>query len=276
MSRLFKKSFKITTWAAPAPGSFVGANANYFETIGNGLEIVPPLNVEFEIKKTLGKTPNTAKITIYNLAPTTRAELERKPRRMQFAAGYDGIAELLFDGDVRTVYTDSDGPDQKTVVELGDGARAHAHAFITKSYKNKVRVEQVIKDCAASMGLDLPPEVEQSVDLRQALSAGINLHGPTRDVLTRILAPYGYSWSTQNGQLVILRDDQVREGEAILLNQDTGLLDSPKRKDPAKPGKKPPEVTCASLLFPADHPGPRGAARVARHRGRLQVPRGDA
>jgi len=255
MARLFNKTYELTTWATPAPGSFIGANANYFERIGNGLKIVPPTNVKFEVKKNLGREPNTCKLEIYNLAETTRAELERKPRTVHFAVGYDGAPQLLFTGDVRTCYSAVDGSDFITVVELGDGARAHAQGHISKKYKSGVRVDQVVRDCARSLGLDLPPEAEQSIDLKRALEDGISLHGPTRDALTRILNRYGYSWSIQNGQIQILADDQVRAGEAVLLDKATGLLDSPKRKDPAKPGKKPPEVTANALLRPDILPG---------------------
>jgi hypothetical protein len=128
------------------------------------------------------------------------------------------------------------------------------------SYRPPIRVQQVLEDCARSLGLDLPPELERSAELKQALSDGISLHGPTRDVLTRLLAPYGFGWSVQNGHLQILRDEQTRSGQAFLINDDEGgLLGSPKKTIPEKPGS-PSEISFDVQLYPELVPG--GLAKI--------------
>ncbi len=107
---------------------------------------------------------------------------------------------------------------------------------MSRSYRPPISVQNVLADAAATMGLKLPPEAEQSVELQQALATGISLHGPTRDVLTKLLAPYGYGWSVQNGRLQVLKSDQHLANEAVLIDQSTGMIETPSLSLPHRAG----------------------------------------
>lgn len=252
MGQLFDWVYKITV--VQRPSGFVGSHPQFFERIGDAIEITE-MRMKFTVKKSLGKEPNSCKIVITNLSEHTRNELEKKPLGVTLAAGYrDSGARLLFTGDLARSVSTYKGTDWETTLQVHDGGRAYAHARSLLSYKRGVRVEKVISDVAATMGLKLPPEAEQSPELKQALATGISLHGPSRDVLTQVLAPYGYNWSVQNERLQILKDGQLRAGEALLVNQDTGLIGSPQRSVPDKPGGKS-ELTVESLLYPEVLPG---------------------
>jgi hypothetical protein len=251
VARLFRKTWKVVIAAQPT--GFVGQNPQFFETLGNAVEIVD-MRVAFSVTKNLGKEPNKCSLQLYNLNDHTRGMLERTPVRIWLHGGYDGAARLLFTGDLRFSHTRIDGSDVVTSVEVRDGMRAFAHARMTRSYKPPIRVSQVLGDAAASMGLTLPPEIERSPELKQALATGISMHGPTRDILTRLLAPYGYSWSIQDGTLVVLADGKLRPGEAILVNEATGLVGSPERSVPDKPGARA-SVSFETLLYPEIAPG---------------------
>lgn len=260
--RLFGRTAKVTI--VRQPSGFIGSNPQFFESTGNAIEVVtdelstsaPGGNrIQFEVSKNLGKEPNKCSIKIYNLSPDTRSELEKNPIRITLAAGYDGVTRLLFTGDLRYAISERVGPNIITTLDVRDGMRAYAHARMNHSYKPPIRALQVLQDCARSLGLELPPEVERSADLRAALSDGISLHGPTRDILTRLIAPYGFGWSVQNGHLQILRDEEVRSGQAFLVNDDEGgLLNSPKKTVPDKPGS-PPEISFDVQLYPELVPG---------------------
>lgn len=250
MSRLFKHTCRVTV--ARQPTGFIAENPQFFESLGNAVEIAD-LRVEFSVKRTLSKEPNPCEITVYNLSEHTRADIERKPATVTLHAGYDGVARLLFTGDLRDAWSERDGTEWRTYLRVGDGARAYAHARISRSYKPPIQVIKVLEDAAKSMGLDLPPEIERSVELRQALSTGLSVHGPTRDVLTRLLARYGYGWSVQNGALQIVRDGDAR-GQAFLINADTGLKGNPHRETSDKALQRLEvgfEVALYPELFPA-------------------------
>lgn len=261
MARLFKKTWKVVIVGQPQPSAgFVAQNPQFFETSGNAVEIKPDpatgegTRVSFTVTKTVGKEPNKGTVKLYNLSSSTRGLLDQTPVKIYLHVGYDGAPRLLFSGDLRYSNTRQEGTELVTTLEIRDGARAYANARMTeRSYRPPIRVHQVLTDAAATMNLSLPPEAEQSVELKQALATGISAHGPTREVLTRLLAPYGMSWSIQEGTLVILKDGQLRPGEAVLVNESTGLIGSPERAVPDKPGARVP-VSFDVLVYPEISP----------------------
>ncbi len=191
--------------------------------------------MQFRIEKHLGREPNTCTITITNLAQDSRISFCRKPLHVRIDAGYiDTGARQLFSGDLQFGHSTLKDQDWETKLQVGDGARAYANARTNRSFTAPVSFREVLAYAAGTMNLQLPPEIEQSPELAGALANGVSLHGPTRDILTRLLAPYGYHWSVQNSKLQIIRDDQILANEAILVNASNGLIGSPERAPPEK------------------------------------------
>lgn len=232
------------------PTGFVGNNPQFFERIGNALEI-DKLRIRFEVSKGLGKEPNKTTIKISNLAEHTRTELERgKPLGVTLYAGYQNVYQLIAAGDLSRAFSIREGrTDIVTTLRVSDGLRAYQKGRMQRSYKPPIVALRVLEDAAKSLGLTLPPELEQSSELKQAIEGGISMHGQTRDVLTRLLAPYGYGWSIQDGRLLILKDDDLRPGEEFLVDAESGLVGIPERTYPEKAGGKS-EVKFQTLLDP--------------------------
>ncbi len=251
--KLLNRVAKVTLIRQPE--GFIASNPQFFERIGNAVEITES-RIQADIQKGSGKEPNTCNLTITNLSEQTRADVEVGNMTVIVQAGHNGVYRHIFTGDRRFAFSTLKKTEWETKIQVGDGARAYAHARMNRSYKPPIQVRKVLQDAARSMNLDLPPEIEQSLELRQALVNGISLHGPTRDILTSLLAPYGYNWSVQNGQLQILRDDQFRTDEALLVSAETGLIGSPAREPPDKTGKKK-DVTFDHIAYPEIVPGIR-------------------
>ncbi len=251
--RLFGRTVSITLAQQPIRDGFIGKNSGFFESVGNAIEITD-LRVQFEIKKNLGKEPNSCTVTVSNLSGDTRKALQRKPVYAIVRAGYDGVTRLLFSGNVSYNPSKHEKTEWETKFSIADGGRAFAHARMNRSYKPPISVQQVLSDAAASMGLKLPSEVEQSQELKSALATGLCCHGPTRDILTRQLAPYGFGWSVQNGRLQIISDDQIIQGRAIVLDTTKGqevggVINTPELSLPHRPGEAS-ELTVETLLYP--------------------------
>jgi hypothetical protein len=262
---LWNRTCVVTAIRRPGGTTFVDRNPQFFETVGNAIVFDGSggkEKISFDIKKNLGKHPNTCEIKLVNMSDDTRKFLTNKPLRVDIEAGYGGVARLLWTGDLSWGNSKRDNTEWVTTLQLGDGLRAFALARTNKSYRPPVRVDKVLADAAASLGLTLPTTLAQSPQLKQALASGISLHGPTRDVLTEILAPYGFSWSVQNGQLQILRDDDTRPGTVHVVNQQSGLVGSPELTPPhnaSTSGKgaahRGSEVKFKVLLWPELVPG---------------------
>lgn len=257
--RLFDRAWRVTA-RRPLPLRGAGPlDASFFETQDEVLEITQA-RVRFSIEKTLGKTPNTCELEIFNLAEETRTALVRKPLRVFLEAGYDDAPTLLFSGDLRWGESLRDGVDWQTKLLLGDGARAYAQARINRAYAKGTPLLTVLRDAASAIGLALPNEATSSDDLRSQLAAGESLSGLASDELTRLLAPYGYEWSIQDGRLQVLRNDQVRASTArVISEEDSGMLATPELGAPDLTSKKPkaPTITIRHLLYPEIVPGDR-------------------
>jgi hypothetical protein len=250
--RWFDRSVEVVIFsrrATPAPGE-------YFEQAGDAIRLGPDtLRVQFEVKKNLAKEPNTASIHITNLSARARQAVENGPTGVQLFAGYASEPRLLFAGDVSRAWTERENTtDLVTQLHVADGLRAYANARLDKSYKSGATIRRVLEDAAGSMGLALPPELKD-LALMQRPVGGLASYGPSRYILTTLLARYGYHWSIQNEQLQILRDDLARSTEKHIVDAATGLLASPKRKMEAKKDRKAAEITFQTLLRPELAPG---------------------
>jgi hypothetical protein len=248
--KLFKRNVKVTCFRETVP-----SDVTKFEVsrLPNHTEITD-LRVQFNVRKDLGKRPNTCDVTITNLSQSTRTDLETKPLVVQLEAGYDDVSRFMFGGDLRFAMTKMDGPNWHTLLQLGDGDCHFRWSRMNKTYGANTTVRQVIKDASKSMGLSLPKNLDADTSLDKSIKDGILAYGPTRDILTTYLAPYGYSWSIQNGQLRILRDDRTHADTYKEINEDTGMIGSPEFGSPPKSGK-PPHMTVNMLLYPELMPG---------------------
>jgi len=265
---LFNKVYRITSWMQPQKiGSLDPA---FFATIGNGLEITD-LRVQFKVDRQLAKEPNSAEVTITNAAADTRAQLCRKPSQVRIEAGYaDSGARLLFVGDLRYGASKLTGTDWETKMQVADGGRAFTAARANRSFKSPITVHEVLTYAASTMNLKLPPEIEQDPEMKAALANGISVHGASQDVLTRLLAPFGYGWSVQNGRLQIIKDNQVVQGRDWVISTETGLIGSPEIAAPDK-NSTTSEVHFDVALFPELTPGQSVKVESSEINGRYKL-----
>lgn len=252
MLRLWKRNAKVTVWRTNVPVDPNEYKSGKLETVG--VEITN-LKIEFEIQRDQSKHPNTCNIKITNLSKQTRGEFEQLPLTVNLEAGHDGVNRLMYVGDVRFAMSEQKGQDWVTLLELGDGGRIHAHARINRSYRAKTTVKQVLRDALNSIGQSLPKNIENASDLDDPYLSGYSAHGPLRDELTRLLAPYGYNWSFQNGLVQILKDEETNNFE-FPINEGTGMIGTPEFGSPPK-SKKKPHMKVKMLLYPELTPGSR-------------------
>jgi hypothetical protein len=250
MSNLNRRGVKVTTFRENVPQN----PTNFQVTRKANTTLIEKLRLQFKVRRSLTKHPNTCDVTIANLAPSTRVDLETKPLLVQLNAGYDDNLELLFLGDLRFGMTKQKDTNWETLLQLGDGDCMHRWARVNKSYAPGTPVKTVLRDAARSMGFQLPKNVEQDPALNQSFDNGRTSHGFTRDELTKLLSPYGYHWSIQNGALLVLRDDDVSVSSAIPIGEAYGMIGTPEFGSPPRSGK-PPHMNVRMLLYPRLAPG---------------------
>jgi hypothetical protein len=249
--RLFKRNVQVNCWRETVP-----ADVTRFEVkrLPNQQTTIKDLRVQFHIRKDLSKHPNSCDVTITNLAQSTRTDLETKPLNVELLAGYDDVLRFMFAGDLRFGMTKMEGPNWHTMLQLGDGDCHYRWSRMNRNYGKNTTVKQILQDASKSMGLALPKNIEGDPALNEVIQSATLAYGPTRDILTGTLGRYGYSWSIQNGQLRVLRDDRTHTDTYREIDEAHGMIGSPEFGSPPKSGK-PPHMTVSMLLYPELMPG---------------------
>ncbi len=267
--------YRLTAIRAPDTIDVAGLSPAFFESLETITTIEssnarPGHQIKFKIERHLRKTPNQGEVTITNLSTATRDDLDRPPLRIQLEAGYDDDLRLLFLADLRYGSSELTGTEWLTKLQLADGARAYAGARVNQSFAKGTPISTIVATIARSFGVPVPAEVTASADLKARLSTGETLSGSSADELTRILDPYGLTWSFQHGRLQILAADAAVAGTARLITTPEnggGIIGSPSitapkiiapRKAGRHSSKREPRVPKLKLkhtLYPELTPG---------------------
>lgn len=228
-----------------------------------GAELPPDVDCRFEISKTRrAGSLNSCRLSIYNLAKSTREELEglglnvkanKKGTgkgsfkqvglqtgdiRVEIEAGFVGSgSSLIFRGDLRTCTSERQTVDIVTTIWGEDGGRSALEARAAGTFPAGTPVVNVARYCAARAGVGVGNlEAALSGVLPGTSPAGVYsegtvLFGPALDQLRGILRPMGISFTIQDGVLQCLGPGGFIPGTTVVLGPTTGLVNSPK-KDP--------------------------------------------
>lgn len=239
--------------------------ANPAATTTTGFE-VSDFRIQFKVKKTLSKHPNTAEITITNLSENARSKMQARGSRVILRAGYRDTLRQIFVGDARFIDHVRDGTDWLTKLECGDAERAYLTAFISQSFPAGTTAADVVLGIAAKLGLDTSGINLDRLRARQ-FAHGYSVHGRASSELDKVLRKLVFSWSMQDGRLQILVDERDAATERIIeLSSDSGLIGSPEMCAPRKKGK-PAILKFRALLSAEIRPGGRVAFASVKHQG---------
>lgn len=251
--RLYKREARVTVYEGSTNGQF-------FKTLSQGI-IIKDLRIQAKIDLTSDPKPNTCHVIVSNCNATTRKFLETKPLIVRVDAGYDGVLHNFFVGDLRYGISKLKKTDWETKMQLADGDRATRFASVQRSYAPGTRVKQVLQDIASSMNMVLPgtggivPSSRQLIQLfNQGLPAGYTASGASMTELVRLLAPFGLNASIQNGQMQILADSETEDAAPVVIQEDSGMQESPDF-GAGDHSKKPPHLTIKTTLDARMVPG---------------------
>lgn len=243
-----------------------------YKTMTSDVVEIADLRVAFRVRKNAVKEPNTAEVTITNLAPTTRAALQVKGVKFQLEAGYTGTGlKRVFSGDVRNLDHTRDGPSWNTVIKSGDGERAFRFARVSESHAAGAPASDVVRKLAGALGLGLGNFSQVSSLLSSIrFESGLVTHGPASTELEKVLRGAGVSWSIQDGELQFQRDDLQIGPQVPEISPDSGLVGSPEFGAPVIKGG--PRLLTFRCLLNADlRPGGRVALKSLRHTGTVRI-----
>ncbi|MGH8817494.1 phage protein [Achromobacter pestifer] len=193
-----------------------------------GLEVIPPIRVTFDIAKNADEEPNDAKISLYNLAASTRRMLEEPGLRCVLYAGYaeEGGPLLMASGSIVYAYTKFQQPDVVTELTVKDGYIEIRDTAVSIGLGPGAQASAIIRDIARQMGL--PLLMADDVPDRR-WEQGFSFYGAARTALHKVTQGTGLEWSIQNQQLQVVQRLGTTRRQAVVLAVDTGLLGYPER-----------------------------------------------
>lgn len=197
---------------------------------GQGFEVAPPINIDFDINKTIVKKPNNMVIKIYNLTRDKQLQLLKEFTDVAFYAGYKFASgkQLIFTGNIKHAYQYSEGGTEQIVeFEVGDGDFQFLNAYINTTLSAQADNKLLLDQLNSAMGL---PAGHQQV-IGSSRKRGKVFSGSVRDYYTEIANNSGADWFIDNGQVVILPNSSTIPGSTIEIGVDSGLLSPPEITD---------------------------------------------
>ncbi len=200
------------------------------------LTVIPPdgeariirgLRINFEITKSILSFPNVARINLYNPNEDTLSALQQRYTQIVLNAGYEGDLRLLFKGEVRNVFQTKKGPDRVVTIYSGDGEQSWQNASFNRTFSENLSVQSAIDEVLKTFSDVTIGPLQGLSDIADKLR-GQTLSGSSKDIMDNFAEEYGFSWSIQDGEIVVVPDEEALEGdEAVLINNSTGMIGSP-------------------------------------------------
>lgn len=191
--------------------------------------IKPDIRVEFDGRSSISGGLNNLNIQIYNLNEDNRkslvkdAEESDKLISVELQIGYDGNLITEFVGNAETAGTTRSGTNLLTKLECLDGGHAQKNSFTSSTItKRKEAIEKLLEDMEG-ITLGYIPEIEETI--RPNVMVGC-----TFDIIKEYLKD-DETFFIDGEKLYIVKNNQVIGDFIPLVYSDTGLKNTPQRKD---------------------------------------------
>lgn len=268
---LFQRIARLTFYVPQVgPVQDGGGFATILQITGAGDGSTPGLRIRAQISKTSEKEPNTCKITVTNLSPSTRQSLQTLGVKVLLEAGYQDTGMTgIFQGDVSFVDHLHPAADLDTVIKCRDGDLWYRWQRLNgPSFQRGCTVAQLVHAICDQTGMPFPAVVPVAAPTRSGqgwatpFQQGYTLSGTAQSQLDILLKGIGLKWSIQNGQLQILGPGQVLDTSIPVISPSTGLWGSAEMGTPETKGK-PALLKFVSALVPVN---PRGVVHLTDSR----------
>lgn len=230
----------------------------------------------FSVQKTLKPQPNKAEITIRNLNPDHRMQLEKLgevPVKIEAGYGEEGeAASMLFLGNLRSAHTLREGPDLVTSIGSGDGEAKARSSRVSVSVAKNTPTESVFRQVALSVGVS-PGNLDQAASLIASkfgagglFPSGGAIFGNAHRELAALCRSADLDYTIHEGKLLFVERGKTLAGTAILLGgaANGGLVGEPSVDSKGV-------LSCKMMMQPDVYPGRAIVLQGARVKGQFRI-----
>jgi hypothetical protein len=193
---------------------------------GRNVVITPPMQIVFEVTKSIRGGLNKMNIQITNLSENKRLSLvkdavQRKIMPVGLSVGYQDRIELIFKGTIHTGSNSRQGPDLLTSLECLDGGEDFLNSFTARTVEGGRRAIDAALE-------DMPNTETGKITDRPVLTRPKVLVGNSARLIDDTVGP-GETWYIDNEQLYVIKDNEVTSGLKPVVSAATGLISTPTR-----------------------------------------------
>jgi len=193
---------------------------------GRNVVIKPPMQIVFEVTKSIRGGLNKMNIQITNLAESKRLSLvkdaeQRKIMPIGLSVGYQDRIELIFKGTIHTGSNSRQGPDLLTSLECLDGGEDFLNSFTARTVEGGRRAIDAALE-------DMPNTETGKITDRPVLTRPKVLVGNSARLIDDTVGP-GETWYIDDEQLYVIKDNEVTSGLKPVVSAATGLISTPTR-----------------------------------------------
>lgn len=197
------------------------------ETEGGDVVRIDNLRIAFEVERSETEANDRCQVSIWNLAATTRNQLQDRDVNMTLFAGYRqdiGLRPVFF-GQAQYLIHKVTPPLVVTVMEAQDGVTQLREVRISLSRGPNSTARQVLDAIAAALGMPLrvigPP-------ITEVYPRGYAFAGPAREALNQVMYRIEREWLVFNGELLIV-PRAGSSNDVVEINAATGMIGAPER-----------------------------------------------
>lgn len=195
------------------------------------IEIKDPFTIEFSCKRNNLASANTANFKIYNLGLKTRDSIYKDKydtliyRKVEFKAGYTDDAPVIFRGNIQEASSMRNGVDVVTEIVAYDGGDAITNSFSAVTVEKGDSKENVL----ATLVNDLKNVQGSTIGtFTETNKRGKVLFGNTATIIKNETDD---NFFIDNEKAILLNRDEAIDGDILLINAQSGLLESPQRSE---------------------------------------------
>lgn len=196
------------------------------------VDVTMPLTMSFQITRNTNASANTGRITVYNLAETTRLKIFKDQydtklyKGVELRAGYGTDKEtlpLIFKGNIRRAYSEREGVNYKTSIDAYDGGFAFSYGKTDHNFAAGTPDYQIL----STLVKDLPgTDLGAIGGFTGSIPRGNVLSGQTVQQINSIIGKDD-TFFIDNEKAYILKEGECINGNIKELDSDAGLLGSP-------------------------------------------------
>jgi hypothetical protein len=216
-----------------------------------GVPSEPQIHVQATVQRSLGPSPGTATVRLYNLAQTTRDQISGVVRSLarwrpvspvvlvdgllraggqeqtstlagmaalRLEAGWSGALEPLFSGTVvRPPRHYRQGPLRVTELQCSDGGFGDAVSCPSRAFPPQTPARAILEYLAGVLGCTLAPTQGLAAFQGYKLAQPVTVFGDAQQGITDLCGPLRLTWWTEGGVLFVLGDGESMPGQAVVV-----------------------------------------------------------